>query len=611
MAEMTMTDIPTRGQIAVEDTWDLSTIYATEDAWDEEYGSISPTLESATAYRGRLGEGPAITREALDVIFGAQLKIMRLVVYASFRRDEDITDTEANARYERAVAASIKAGEALAFLQPEILALPGETLSLLVAALELANYRHFLEDLRRRRAHVRSEEVEEVLAQFADVSRAPFEAFNALEDADLSFGKIEDDEARIIELSQARYGKLMESQDRETRKRAFEAMLGAYKSHAHTFASLHGSSVRKDVAAARVRGYESALDEALFEDNMPTSVYHGLLQVVQDSRALIERSLKLRRRALGVEELQRYDLVVPLARESRTSHDYREAVEIVLGGVAVLGKRYVTDLGNGFNSRWVDVHETKNKRSGAYSWGVYGAPPMMLMNWNGTLYDVFTLAHEAGHAMHSFYADGAQPFHMAGYPIFLAEIASTVNEVLLTWHLLGAEAGDDPVGRFTLLNRFVSGFEGTIVNQAMFADFELRTHGAAETGVPLTLDFLNQQCGEVQAVYSPTVAVNDLTTVNWARIPHFYRAFYVFQYATGLASAISIARAVRDEGEPARDRYLGMLSAGGSDYPLALLKTAGVDLSTPDPIRIAFEEYELALAEMERLVDNGVLDHQA
>jgi len=608
VAEVTLTGIPTREQIAVEDTWDLSTIYSNDDAWEAEYASIATDLDAASAYRGRFGENPAVAREALDTIFGAELKITRLVVYAKLRRDEDTTNTVANGRYERAIAASVQAGEALAFVQPEILALSGETLSALIAAPDLETYQHFLEDLQRRRAHVRSEEVEEVLAQFADVSRTASEAFSALDDADLSYGKIEDDEGKIIELSDARYGKLMESQDRDARKRAFEAMAGAYKSHAYTFASLHGSSVRKDVAAARVRGHETVLDEALFDDNMPTTVYHELLQVVRESRPLIERSLNLRKRALGLDELQRYDLRVPLARESRRSYAYREAVDIVLDGVGALGERYVSDLDGGFNARWVDVHETKNKRSGAYSWGVYGAPPAMLMNWNGTLYDVLTLAHEAGHAMHSFYADRAQPFHLANYPIFLAEVASTVNEVLLTWRLLETEAAGDPALRFALLNRFVDGFEGTIVNQAMYAEFELRTHTAAEAGQPLTLDFLNQQFGELQSTYFPGVAVNENTIIHWARIPHFYRAYYVFQYATGLASAINIARVVRDEGDPARDRYLDMLSAGGSDYPLALLKNAGVDLSTPEPIRSAFEEFELALAEMERLVDDGVLD---
>jgi oligoendopeptidase F len=608
MTEATLTTIPTRDQIAVEDTWDLTTIFLTDDAWESDYATVGPALERAVSFRGRLGEGPEVAAQAFEAVFGLQLLITRLAVYASLRRDEDTTSTEANARYERAIMASIQAGEALSWLQPEILALPDEALRALIEAPGLDTYRHMLEDLERRRAHVRSEEVETVLAQLADVTRAASEAFNALDNADLDFGEIEDESGKTVAMSKARYGAFMENPDRGVRQRAYEALSITYQAHAHTVASLHGSSVRKDVATARVRGYETALEEALFDDNVPESVYHGLLQAVQDSKELLERSLNVRKRALGLDKLSRYDLRVPLAKETRRTYEYREAVDIVLAGASALGERYVSDLRTGFWSRWVDVHETKGKRSGAYSWGVYGSPPVMLMNWNGTLFDVFTLSHEAGHAMHTFYANASQPFHNAGYPIFLAEIASTVNEVLLTWHLLDSEVGESPVGRFSLLDRFVSGFEGTIVNQAMYADFELRTHGAAEAGQPLTLEFLNQSFGEVQGLFSPGVVVDDLSSIGWARVPHFYRAFYVFQYATGLSAAINIARAVRDEGEPARARYLDLLSSGGSDYPMELLKRAGVDLSTPDPIRVAFEEFGLALSEVERLVDDGVLD---
>lgn len=608
MVETTATAIPTRDQIAIEDTWDLSTIFASDEAWEQEYETVRPAIERAASFRGRLGEGVEVVKEAIEAVFALQLSINRLAVFASLRKDENTSDTEALSRYERAIFASIQAGEALAFLEPELLGLSEETLRSYAAAEELSSYAFMLRDLERRRPHVRSEEVEEVLAQLADVSRASSDAFGALDNADITYDEIEDEDGAMIALSKARYGKLMESQNRDVRRRAFKAMAAPYLSHANTLASLHGSSVRKDVAAARVRGHGSALEEALFGDNLPESVYHGLIDVVRENAPLMERSLALRKRALGVDPLERYDLRVPLSKEPRKVYDYREAVEVVLAGVGALGERYVNDLREGFNSRWVDVHETQNKRSGAYSWGVYGSPPVMLMNWNGTLSDVYTLTHEAGHAMHTFYANEAQEFHNAGYPIFLAEIASTVNEVLLTWHLLGTEEGADPQTRFSLLNRFIEGFEGTIINQTMYADFELRTHQAAEEGKPLTREFLNEQFGDVQATYSPGVVVNEETAIHWARVPHFYRAFYVFKYATGLASAISIARAVRDEGEPARERYLAMLAAGGSDYPLTLLQNAGVDLSTPDPIRIAFDEYEMVLAEMERLVEEGVLD---
>lgn len=607
MVDSVVSTIPTRDEIALEDTWDLSTIYPTDEAWSTELETVPARIERAASFRGRLGESAGVLREAIEAVLDLELGITRLAVYASLRRDEDTTSTDATSRYERAIFASIQAGEALAFLSPEILALPEEVLTNYVNDPQLVNYHHMLDDLQRNRAHVRSEEVEEVLAQMADVTRAPSEAFGMLDNADLKFGEVMDDDGNLITLSKARYGLLMESQNRDVRRGAFEAMASAYLAHANTIGALHGASVRGDVASARIRGYDSALGEALFSDNLPGEVYTSLIDVVQENSPLLARSLDLRKRALGVDPLERYDLRVPMAPEARRTYDYREGVDLVLAGVGALGDRYVNDLRTGFNSRWVDVHETQNKRSGAYSWGVYGSPPVMLMNWNGTLSDVFTLAHEAGHAMHSYYANAAQPFHTAGYPIFLAEIASTVNEVLLTWHLLGTEAGADPLGRFSLLNRFVEGFEGTIANQTMYADFELRTHTAAEAGQPLTVDFLSGQFGEVQGIYNPGVVVNEQTAIHWARVPHFYRAFYVFKYATGLAAAINIARAVRDEGEPARDRYLAMLAAGGSDYPLNLLQAAGVDLSTPEPVRVAFEEFELAIAEMERLVNDGVL----
>lgn len=608
MTDVAVSDVVTRDQIAVEHTWDLTTMFPSEGAWEDEFNRLPEQLERAVAFRGKLGESSRVAREGLESVFAVQELLTRLVVYASLRRDEDTTNTEANGRYERAVAASIQAGEALAFLQPEILALPEETLRGLIDASELQTYRHVLEDLERRRAHVRSEEVEEVLAQMSDVARTASEAFNALDNADLSYGTVRDDEGNDITLTKARYGVLMESSDREVRKGAFEALTAAYQDHGHTIASLHASSVRKDVAGARIRGHASAREEALFDDNVPAAVYDGLLQVVGESAHVTERYLALRKRVLGLDELRRYDLRVPLAPEMRKTYSYEEAVEVVLGGLGALGDTYVDDLRKGFASRWVDVYETKGKRSGAYSWGAYGSPPVMLMNWNGTLSDVFTLAHEAGHAMHTFYATAAQPFHLANYPIFLAEIASTVNEVLLTWHLLQTEAAADPVGRFSLLNRFAEGFDGTITSQAMYADYEHVTHKAAEEGRPLTLDFLNESFGDALGKYLPGVVVDDLASLGWARVPHFYRAFYVYQYATGLSSAINIARAVRDGGESARSRYLDMLAAGGSDYPMALLAKAGVDLTTPEPIRIAFEEFDTVVSEMEALVEQGVLD---
>ena len=611
VAEVEQSEVLTRDRVAVEDTWDLTTIYPDETAEEADGARLRDQLAAARAHRGRLGESAEGLARALDDAMAVRLTVERLRVYAQLRRDEDTSDSAAMARYERSIAAAVEAAEALAFFDPELLALPEERLAALAADPALARYAHLLDDLRRRRPHVRSIEVEEVLAQQADVARGPSDAFTALDNADLDFGRVRDESGAEVALTKARHALLLRSKDREVRRGAHEAMTGAYLAHRHTLAALHGASVRTDVYQARVRGHASAREAALFDNNIPASVYDSLLSAVRGAGDVLARDLGLRRRVLGLDRLTTYDLSVPLSPEPERRYGYREAVDIVLGGLLPLGERYVTDLRAGFGARWVDVHETKGKRSGAYSWGVYGAPPVILMNWNGTIADVFTLAHEAGHAMHSFYADAALPYHDAGYPIFLAEIASTLNEVLLTWHLLDQTPPEDRLGRFALLNRFADTFFGTVVRQAMFAEFEHRTHAQTESGQPLTLAALNELYGELYEAYTPGVEVDDAVRINWGRVPHFYRAFYVYQYATGLSAAITLARAVRDEGAPAQERYLALLAGGGSDYPLALLRKAGIDLTSPEPVRVALGEFERVVAEMERLVEDGVLAEAA
>ncbi len=601
-------DVLTRDQLAIEDTWDLTKIYEDDAAWEADAALLGHQLETAVSHRGMLDASPMALAVALDDVMTVRLTVERLRVYASLRRDEDTRDDGALARYERATALGIEAGEALAFLEPELLAMPEEHLETFAADPILRRYRHLLDDLQRRRPHVRSAEIEELLAQGADVARAASDAFGALDNADLDFGTVKDESGRDVALTKGRHGRLMESRNRVVRRAAHEALSGAYVAHRHTLAALHGASVRKDAYYAKVRRYGSAREAALSDHNIPETVYDSLIQAVREAAPTMERFLELRRRALGLDRLAMYDLRVPLAPIPERRYDYREAVEIVLDGLRLLGDRYVEDLATGFDTRWVDVHETKGKRSGAYSWGAYGAPPVILMNWNGTLNDVFTLAHEVGHAMHSFYADAAQPYHDAGYPIFLAEIASTVNEVLLTWHLLGETAEEDDLRRFALLNRFADGVYGTLVVQTQFAEFEHLTHARVEAGEPLTLEVLNALFGELQAAYTPGLEIDDRIKMRWARVPHFYRAFYVFQYATGLSAAIALAQRLRGEGTPAQERYLAFLAAGGSDYPLPLLQRAGVDLISPKPVRLALAEFDRVVTEMERLAERGVLE---
>jgi oligoendopeptidase F len=552
-------ELLTRVDVPVEETWDLGSIYRDDDDWDTDADKARSELTAAVAHRGSFGESAERLRRALDDAVAVRRIVERLVVYASLRKDEDTASTAALARYERATALSIDAGEALAFVQPEIMAIDPQVLDRYLNDPLLAPYRHLLDDLLRHRPHTRSVEVEELLAQNADVARTPRDAFNALDNVDLDFGTVRDDDGLPIALTKGRYQLLIESKYRDVRRAAYDALVGEYHAHRHTLAQLHAGSVRKDVFFAKARNFASARQSALFETNIPEQVYDNLIAAVRAARPAIERYLDLRRRVLGLDELATFDLYVALAPQPERRYAIAEARALVLDALDPLGAEYVRDLAAGFDARWVDWHETKGKRSGAYSWGVYAEPPVILMNWNGTEDHVFTLAHEAGHAMHSLYADAAQPFHDAGYSLFTAEIASTVNEVLLTWHLLRETALDDGATRFSILNRFADTIQGTLLRQTMFAEFEHLTHAAAEAGQPLTLETLSDIYGALTDVYLPGVLNDDYARLGWCRVPHFYRAFYVFQYATGLSAAIALARAIRDEGTPAAERYLTML----------------------------------------------------
>lgn len=601
-----------RSDIPIDETWDLSQMFVDDAAWNAAAESAPAEIERVAAFRGRFSEGPTVIREALDAYYALEEKLGKLIVFAALRKDEDQTNPEGLARFDKAIQINVLTGEKLSWVTPELVELSPEEMSAAIASDDLKPYVFQLQDIERGRAHVRSEEVETVLAQLSEVLGAPGDAMGALDNADIDYGSVQDEDGNEVHLTKGRYAVIQEGRNRDVRAAASEAFHAPYTKHLYTFGSLFSNNVKGDVASARIRGHESARSAALFGNNIPTSVYDTLVQSVREKATpVVGRYLALRKRALGLDVLKSYDLRVPLAPEIKTEYSFQQGVDIVLSGLGALGEQYVADLREGFASRWVDVHETKGKRSGAYSWGSYGAPPVMLMNWNGTLNDVFTLAHEAGHSMHSFYAQNAQPIQYAGYSIFLAEIASTVNEVLLNWHLLNQPQGQDPVQRFSLLNRFADTYLGTVSRQTMFADFDQLTHDMVEQGGALVPDSLSEIYGDLFADYNPGVEIDDAVKITWARIPHFYNAFYVYQYATGMSSAINLAAAVRDEGESARVRYLEMLAAGGSDYPMSVLKSAGVDLETAGPIERGIDEFDSVITEMEALADQGVLEQAA
>jgi len=599
----------TRQDIPIEETWDLSSLYETDALWEEELSSARALIERAAAHRGSLGDSAAGLKTALDDIYAANHRIERLAVYAHLRRDEDLTIGERLAAYDRAITLAIEAGQLLAFFQPELLQLDAERFDDLAADPLLADFGHVLHDLGRRREHTRSIEVEELLAASYDVARTSREAFGALNDADLNFGRVSDEDGQQVELTKGRYQLLLQSKNRDVRQAAYHAFTTEYQAHINTTAALYAASVRTDAFYASAKQYESPREAALFDDNIESTVYDSLLDAVRESRPVIERFLSFRANILGLDQLALYDMYVPLGPQPERRYSIQEAVEIVLKGVAPLGQQYVDDLRFLFENRIVDWHETKGKDSGAYSSGAYGSLPVILMNWNGTTDHVFTLAHEAGHAMHSYCAAKTQPYHYAHYTMFTAEIASTVNEVLLTWELLRTIPEDDLLERFSILDRFADTIWGTLVRQAMFADFEHQTHQSVLNGQPLTPETLSAIYGDVADAYRPGVLNDETARIEWSRVPHFYRAFYVFQYATGISAAIALAKAIRDDGQESGGRYLTMLGAGGSDYPIELLKLAGVDAATGEPVRAALSVFDETIAEMEQITDQAGFLH--
>jgi oligoendopeptidase F len=597
----------TRDRVPAAELWDLSDLFADVDSFQDAIRHVEPALAAVMAFKDRLGESAETLREAMDATVALHHLVERISVFARLTYDEDTTNSDAQAMVDRATAISIQVGQSLAWFDPELLAVPEERLNAFLATATLAPFRHAIDDVVRNRPYTRSPEIEELLALSSDISRTSPDSFSALDNADLTYGQVHDEDGNLIELTKGRYQSILESKKREVRREAYELFMAAYERHKHVFAALHAGAVRRDVFYAKARGYESARHRALHANAIDEQVYDTLIDVTRQHSGTVARYLELRRRLLGVDQLELYDRWVPLSELPVTHYEWPEAVDLVCEGLQALGADYVESLQAGLSTaRWVDVRETKGKRSGAYSWGAYGSHPVILMNWNGTLSNVFTLAHEAGHAMHSFMSDRAQPYQDAQYPIFLAEIASTLNEVLLTWHLLGQIPADDPMRRFSILNRFADQIMGTHVRQVQFAEFERETHRAVETTQPLTLQQLNEMYGRLERDYFPGLNVDERAELAWSRIPHFYMGFYVFQYATGLSAGIALAQQVRDQGASAVERVMRLFSSGGKDYALPLLKEAGVDLTQPDAIQACMEIFAETVSEMEAIVESGV-----
>lgn len=596
-----MGQVPERAELPTEYTWDLEAIFETTAEWEAAFEAVSERVEEIRAYEGRLGEDGATLAEALQTRDDLSREVANVAAYARMRSDEDTRDQEAQGRAARARQLAAEVSSAASFVEPEIQALPADQVeSMLAETPALEAYEHYLEDVLRLAPHTRSAEVEEVLTELGEPLGAPSEAYSKLLDADLTFPTVEDADGESVEITQSNFTSLLERPDRAFRERVYEAFYGELDGVRNTLGTTLSHQVRKHVKTADIRDYDTAREAALDGSNVPVAVYDALVETVEANLDTLHRHLELKAKARDLDELAMWDLYAPTAPGESPEIAYDDATDMVIEALAPLGADYQERVAEGIESRWIDVHENRGKRSGAYSGGTYDTQPYILMNWQDDVASLYTLAHELGHSMHSELASEAQPYVDADYEIFVAEVASTVNETLLTHHLLSTVS--DEQFRAHVLDQFLERFRSTLYRQTLFAAFEAEIHERSAAGEPLTPDRLDELYGDRKERYYEPAAVDETIRGEWQRIPHFYYNFYVYQYATGLSAAVAIVDRIEDDPSAATD-YLDALALGGSEYPLDVLRTAGVDMAESAPIETAIEEYGRRIDEMAALLD--------
>lgn len=593
-----MEQVKLRNQIEDKYKWDLTPMFASDEKWQEEFDALSAKLPMLDEYAGRLDCEENILAclklsDELSASYG------ELYVYAYQRRDEDAGVAKYCAMCDKIDALGVKFGEKSAYITPELTALDGEFLLALSRKEEFADYDYQLCEIVRRKQHTLSAAEEKLLAGVGLFSDGFHDAFNMFDSLDVKFKSVRDEDGRRVEMSHGVYSKLLASSDRKVRKAAFNSMFSAYGDMLHTVGQLYAGNVKKDWFFARARKYPDCLTRAMSGENVPRIVYDNLIKSVHGGLKYLHGYMGWRAEKMGLAKLHMYDLHVPVVSEYKLSVSYEEACEIVKKALAPLGEEYLSHIREAMENRWIDVYENKGKRTGAYSWGTYRSHPYVLLNYNGTAHDVFTIAHELGHSMHSYYSDKNQPSSKAQYEIFVAEVASTVNEVLLLKYML--EHSRDEQEREYLLTYYLDMFRTTLFRQTQFAEFEEKAHALAEKDMPVTCDALNEEYLKINKLYYGKNVVSDKQIAwEWARIPHFYRSFYVYKYATGLTSAVSIARGILSGGEKEKEGYMKFLSAGGSMPPVEILKLAGVDLTTEVPFENAMREMADTLGLLKR-----------
>jgi oligoendopeptidase F len=585
---MTRKKILERKDIPAADRWNLEPLFSSDEDWEMLFRAAESDLKRYEAYKGRLAESAAVLAEAIAAHLDVMRRIETLYTYAHLKSDEDKSNQLYLGMHQRALGLSARATEAASFITPEIQAIPADTMDCFLRQALLKEYRFYLEKILRYRPHTRSVSEEKILAMSREMANAPFQAFGQLDNVDLDFGVLTDDQGVEVELSHGNFLTCLTSTDRSLRRRAFFQYYQAYAAHRNTLASILAGSIRKDVFYARARNFKSCRASGLFADNVPEAVYDNLVTTVRENLKPLFDYFGCRRQILGLPELHMYDTFVPLVRDIELRLSYEEAVDLCVRALRPLGEEYATILKQGLVGGWVDRYENRGKRSGAYASGCYDSPPYILLNYDeNTISSLYTLAHEAGHAMHSYYSRQRQPYVDHEYTIFAAEVASTFNEALLTRHLLEYYKDDRRMTRY-ILNREIDTIRTTLFRQTMFAEFELILHRMAEENRALTLEAMTTAYRSLlEAYFGGAMVLDDVLSLECLRIPHFYSAFYVYQYATGISAALALAEKATGGNPVARERYLTFLSMGGSKFPLEALLYAGVDMRTPEPVERA------------------------
>ena len=586
-----MSSVPERSDIDEAHKWDLEALYADDEAWEDAFEDVQEQLADLAAYEGRVTEDAETLRDVLELREEIMRTVSNVTSYARMRRDEDTTDGHYQALLARAQSLSSEAQSAASFIEPELQDLDRDDIEAMIEdESDLEEYGHYFDDVLRMKDHTRSAEIENLLAELGEVTGAPGEVYNTLANADMTFPAVETPDGEQTRITLNNFTTLQKDPDREFRQEVYEQFYDEWETVRNAVGTAYKNSVKTDSKLANARNYDTAREAALDGPNVPVEVYDNLVETVRDNLGKLPRHAELKRDSIGAEELRMWDLYVPMVEGESPEVTYEEAREFVTEAVAPLGEEYQSRLAEGLDSRWVDVYETDGKQSGAYSGGTYDSQPYILMNYQDDVSSMYTLAHELGHSLHTQLTSEEQPYVYSGYEIFVAEVASTVNETLLTHHLL--DTVEDERFRRHVLDEYLERFRSTLYRQTMFAEFEHRAHELSEDGEALTPDRLDELYRDLKGDYYEPAELDDRIAREWMRIPHFYRAFYVYQYATGISAAVALVDRILDEGEPAAEQYVDFLRKGSREYPLELLRGAGVDMASPEPVESALSVYD-------------------